>query len=290
MCARLPFAQFLGVTLLFVFFVPDIARAQLNDAYNDGYKPMLDLASDLQKLVETESRRGEHAAVKELADKYIQRLDRIIAAAGNIGVRFKDGDNDSWARAARSATFALAKEARSRAEAIRSQADNKLDCLAQVRRLQETLAQLSDEFKKCWRAHEDRLRDLTDRYNSTRQRWWDETKEDRRPIDDMSKKVEALREKRNDLQAKSDAAGKLYLNAQDQCDKARGELFRTGIDRSPDEVNRRYEEWKKAEDLVKRVAELAVNAEKDAADAARAYSERYNEWKRASDEYLKQAS
>lgn len=275
----------LGMALLLCARTP----AQLNQAYDNGYKPMLDLAGTLRDLADSSSRREDYAAAKDLGTNYASRLERVIAGMENLGRNFRDGDNESWGRSVRSTTLSTAKTARGCAEELRARGDNRQDFQAQAKNLQRALTDLSDAMKSCWRAHEERLAELRDRYESTRAKWWDATKEDRRPVDDMGKRMVAAREKCNELTQRSTNAGRLYMQAQDQCDKARAELFNSGRDRTPDEVRRRYEEWKAAEDLVKRVAAAAASAEKDAADATRAYADAYNEWQKASDNYTKEA-
>lgn len=264
--------------------------AQLNQAYDNGYKPMLDLAGTLRDLADSSSRREDYSAAKDLGANYVSRLERVIAGLENLGRNFRDGDNESWGRSARSTSLSAAKTARSLADELRAKGDNRQDFQGQAKNLQRALTDLSDAMKACWRAHEERLAEARDLYESTRSKWWDATKEDRRPVDDMGKRVVAAREKCNDLNSRSANAGRIYLQAQDQCDKARSELFNSGRDRSPDEVRRRYDEWKTAEDLVKRVAAAAASAEKDAADATRSYNDSYNEWQKAMDNYTKEAA
>ena len=77
------------------------AHAQFNRAYDEGYRPMLDVASALKDLADSAEKRAAYSAVKDLANRYIERLDRIIAAFDvslSSSGKLKEGDNQSWIR------------------------------------------------------------------------------------------------------------------------------------------------------------------------------------------------
>lgn len=289
MTCRIPASFFRGLIPLAAMLATTPAGAQFNRAYDEGYKPMLGLAGSLKELAEVDAKRFDFGAVRDVGANYVEKLERMIAALDNAGKNFKDGDNKTWMSAAISPVNVAAKAARDKAVSLRKKGEDKQDCRGDAINLQRALTDLSDEFQKCWKAHEARRQDLIDRYVSARERWWNMTKDDRKPLDDLAKKAASLREKRNELQSKAEAAGRLYLTAQDQCDKARAELFNTEKERSPDEVRQRYENWKKAEDLVKRIAEALASADRDAADAVKSHNEAEAEFQKATEAYMKKA-
>jgi len=277
------------VGVLLIAFASRSVSAQLNIAYTEGYRPMLDLAGSLKDLADSDTKRQDFTGVSSVGSKYSSQLDRLIAGLDGIGRSMKDGSNLTWAADVRSRPLAAARAAKAKAEAVKKQGDDKADCRAQVIDLQAAIATLSDEFRACNRAHEDRRRELLDGFDVVRAKWWDATKADRRPSDDLGQRAASLRDKRNEAQTRAGAAGKLYLAAQDQCDRARADLFAADKERTPDEVKARYEAWGKAEDLVKRVAAAAVAADKEAADAGRSHLEAEQAWQQALETYTKEA-
>jgi hypothetical protein len=276
------------VPLLLAFLaVP--ARAQLNMAYDEGYKPMLSLAGRLQELIDQDAKRFDFDGVRDLGGKYVEYLDKVIAGMDAVGRNMKDGTNQSWAADARSATLSSAKEARAKADALRAKGDQKADSKGQAIDLQRALTDLSDKFKVSWQSHEAWRQKMIDSYTSALQKWKDTSKDDRKYVDDLGAKAEAARLKFNEADAKARKATEVYNAAQDQSDRARSDLYNMDFGKNPDEDQQRYDAWVKAEDMVKQVNEITKKADQDAADAARAYREARAEWQKAADEFDKKA-
>lgn len=287
-CGFRPSTLVLMIMPVLVALLATRATAQLNKAYDDGYKPMLDLASNLKDLVDSDTKRGDFSAVRDLGDKYMNYLEKLTSAMEKVGDKFSDGDSQSWARDARSTTLSSAKEARRKAEELRARGDNKQDCKAEAIDLQQRLTDLSDQFKSCWKAHEERRQKLMDAYNTTRDKWWDATKDDRRPVDDLAKKAGDLRNKRNELQVRADEASKLFMKVQDQCDQTRAALHDVKVDeKNPDELNDRFKAWVAADDLLKKVTDAAVRADRELADADKAYGDAEADLQKAVDKYIR---
>ncbi len=279
-----------AVLVLVVFLGTAPAAGQLNTAYTEGYKPMLELAGPLREMEGSAVKRADFSAVKSLASNYISRLDRVIAGMENVGRNFKDGDNEGWGRATRSATLAQAKVAKGKAEQMRARADNSLDSQAQVIELQKSLTDLSDEFKKCWELHERRLRETDDNFRSVFQRWFDATKDDRRPLDELAKKAGERRDRANEVRKRADELSNAFSNALDLSDRARTEMLRNDPKLTPDEVRAKYEAWKKTDDLVLAMGK-AVKTMDEALDAAeKAYDEARNEHVRAVENYQRETA
>lgn len=265
------------------------ALGQFNQAYNDGYKPMLGLAGSLKDLIDSDTKRQDFDAVRALGTNYVKYLDATVTGLQAIGSKMKDSDSESWARATRSAPVIAAQKAKAKAEALQAKGDKKGDCKAEALDLMAALAEVSDTFKECWKAHEARRQELMDRYNVAREKWWNATKEDRRPVDEKGQKAASLREASVKAQATAERAQRGYLTAQDECDKARSELYKAEGTRTPDEVKQRYEAWCKAEDMVKRLAAAVTAADKEAAEAAKAHIEAENDFQKAAETYIKEA-
>jgi hypothetical protein len=185
---------------------------------------------------------------------------------------------------------AAAEKVKKHADLVCSKGEAQQDCKGDALNLQEAMKELDTEMKKSHRMHEEHSRKVNDVYISMRDRWWNASKDDRKPLDELAKKAASLRDKRNELQTKANQATKLYLSAQDECDKARSELYRQDKSRSPDEVKSRYEAWSKAEDLVKRVAAASAQVSKEDAEVAKAHIEAENELAKAQETYTKEAA
>jgi hypothetical protein len=267
-----------------------VARAQLNFGYTEGYKPLQDLRSPLEGMLGDENKRGDYAAVRELATKYHNCLSQLIGGVGNIGRSLKDSDNSSWAAAARNEVLGAADRARQAVELLKSYAENQKGCLGPLQSLQGKLKELDDKFKDCWQQHERRRRELDDGYNVIRQRWWDMTKEDRRPLDEQARRVDALRTKFRELQKVSEAALSGYYQALAVSERALKDLNEMSVDRSPDEYERRYGEWKKAEELTRNLNTVAREREQVAEAADREYDDAYRELNRAMEQYVKEVA
>jgi chromosome segregation ATPase len=283
-----PSVRFAIVPLLLLFATP--ARAQLNKAYDDGYRPMLDLASQLKDLADSAEKRAAYSSVKDLANRFKDKLDIILNAfeySLSSSGKLKDGDNISWFRATISPTQASTRAAKTRAERLYAKADAGSDSKAEVIDLQVALTDLSDTFKKCWQEHNDRLQKLRDIYVSTLERFKDSTRDARRPINDLGARVNDARDRLNDLTARARDAGRVYIDAQDQVDRARADLFNADVTRTPDEVKAKYDAWTRADDLAKKVELLLVDADTKAADAQRTFSDALAAWEKAMAEFDK---
>lgn len=260
------------------------AHAQFNRAYDEGYRPMLDLASALKDLADSAEKRAAYSAVKDLANRYIERLDRIIAAFDvslSSSGKLKEGDNQSWIRMVLSPPMTSTRAAKTRAERLRAKADASQDSRAEVIELQAALTTLSDDFKKCWQEHQTRWQTLQDMYSSTLIRFQESTRDQRRPVNDLGARVNETRDRLNDLSARAREAGRIYLEAQDACDRARGELFTADLRRTPEEARAKFDNWVKTDEFVKRVNLALVDANKAVDDAQRAYRDALTAWERA---------
>lgn len=285
-----PVALHLLAGVLCLFASTGGARAQLNFAYTEGYKPLLDLRSPLEGMLGDEARRGDYSAVKELATKYHNALSQLIGGAGNIGRFLKDSDNSSWAAAARNELLGAAQRARQTVELLRSNADSQTSCLGPLQSLQGRMKELDDRFKECWNLHERRRRELDDAYGVIRQKWWDMTREDRRPLDEQGKKVDALRTKYRELQKVSEAALNGYYQALAVSERALRELNDMTVESSPDDYQRRYDAWKRAEELTRNLNVAAREREQVAEAADREYDEAYRDLNRAMEQYVKEVA
>lgn len=264
------------------------ASAQLNRAYDEGYKPMLELDRYLAELADSAEKRAAYSAVKDLANRYIDRLDRIYAAfetsIGSSG-KLKEGDNQSWIRMVASPAMAATREAKGRAEKLRARAEASQDSRAEVIEFRIALTNLTDALKRCWQEHQDRWQRLQDDYHGTLYRFNDSVRDTRRPVNDLGAKTGETFARLTEVTARSREASRIYMEALDIADRLRGELYGADIRRTPEEWKAKLDAWVKADEIVRNVNAALVTANKAVDDAQRAHREAVTNWERALAEF-----
>lgn len=245
-----------------------VALAQLNVAHDDCYKPLQDYSSKLRTFAESEESRKDFDGIKSLAEKYVERLNAMAERIRAIGGQFSDSSNRSWASDVRGATLDAISRAKDKADALRQRADSKSDTKSETHDLQEALAGLSDRYRDLWKAHESRLKQLSDDQTAARDKWYAETKDDRKPLDEAMAQWNAIREKLDEISRKRSDSSKRFLAAAADADRARTDLH--GARLTPDEFRSRYETYSRTFEVMLAAMKAADQLEKEVSDTEKA--------------------
>jgi DNA repair exonuclease SbcCD ATPase subunit len=249
---------------------------------------MLDLSSKLNDCVNNAEARAKFDDVKSMAENYQSRLEKMVSYEESIGKEFKDGLNRDWANTMRGQLMDKTKVAKDRAEALKRKASDKQDCAAESKALAESLAQLTDAYKSVVSGHNDRLKRVLDDYSSVQNTWFENTKDDRKQIDESEIKYRQAVEKRKAMLEKQQKAAEAFDKILEEDQKIR-EQFQNTKEKTVDEVTKLEESYKKSRELVKRVGALVNEMEKEVKSLESEVLDRHAELMVALETYEKEA-